>query len=84
VDGILPFDNCAPALMQWDGDAHPAQRLARSGLRLVGLEVSHPDAADLERMLAPLLQDDRLTFRTGSAGLKARFEAPDGTRSWLI
>lgn len=83
ASGILPFDNCAPALIQWDGDAHPAERLTASGLRLAALEISHPDAPDLEHLLAPFIKDDSVSYRTAKAGLKARFTARDGSVSWL-
>jgi hypothetical protein len=78
--GVLPFDNCAPALMQWDGDAHPAARLVRSGCRLTTLRVSHPEAAALEALLAPVLKDARLRFVTGAAGLEATIDTPRGER----
>lgn len=80
ADGVLPFDNCAPALIQWEGEAHPAGRLAASGLRLTGLQVHHPDAAALEALLAPHLADDRVTFAAGPAGLAASFDGPGGQR----
>tara|TARA_R110002049_G_scaffold10127_6_gene50561 strand:- start:29994 stop:30605 length:612 start_codon:yes stop_codon:yes gene_type:complete len=78
--GILPFDNCAPALIEWGGDAHPAARLAPSNCRLSGLEVHHPDAAALAAMLAPLLNDTRVSFHAGPARLLAKFETPQGAR----
>ena len=78
VDGILPFDNCAPALIEWETDVHPATRLAASGLALSSLTVRHPDAADLAALLAPVLQDARILFEAGEAGLSARFSGADG------
>ncbi len=80
--GILPFDNCAPALMQWDGDIHPAARLTASGLRMTDLTVQHPRADALRALLAPFLHDARITFVTGDAGLAAQFER-DGHRAVL-
>lgn len=78
--GALPFDGLFPALIAWDGDAHPADRLPASGCRLLGLRISHPDAGALEATLAPHLDDDRITFATGPAGLGARFDTPNGPR----
>jgi hypothetical protein len=72
--GILPFDNCAPALIEWQGDAHPAPRLGSGGCRLETLEVQHPDALVLADLLAPLLHDSRVSFATGDPGLKAAFD----------
>lgn len=76
--GILPYDNCAPALMEWQGDAHPAARLDPSGLVLQSLTVRHPQAKALAAMLAPFLQDSRVEFVTGNAALCARFSGPQG------
>ncbi|MBW4707565.1 VOC family protein [Roseobacter sp. YSTF-M11] len=78
--GILPFSNCAPALIQWDTSVHPATRLARSGVRLRRLTVQHPHAADLTAMLAPHLHDDRIRYETGPAAVTADFSTPHGSR----
>lgn len=80
ASGILPFDNCAPALMQWDGDSHPADRLVTSGCRLQRLTITHPEATAMAEMLAPLLSDVRIVFATGPAGLMATFDTPSGKR----
>lgn len=72
--GVLPFDNCAPALMEWQGDAHPAQRLLASDCRLTALHVRHPEAMTLAALLAPFLQDERVHFVQADAGLQAEFE----------
>ena len=77
--GVLPFDNCAPALIEWEGDAHPAARLAASGCRLRLLSVQHPEADALGALLAPFLTDDRIAFKTGAAQLSATFDAKQGT-----
>lgn len=78
--GILPFDNLCPAVIQWDVDMRPPARLDRQGVRLTGLTVSHPEAGALEDLLRPLLNDTRVTFTTGPAGLSAAFETPKGER----
>ncbi|HDZ51783.1 MAG: VOC family protein [Sulfitobacter litoralis] len=77
-NGVLPYDNCAPALMQWDGDAHPTQRLDNSGCRLVTFMVQHPQAEALAAALAPLLKDARVMFEVGTPGLFATFDTPAG------
>ncbi|KIN64357.1 Polyphosphate kinase [Sulfitobacter noctilucicola] len=74
ADGILPFDNCAPALIEWEGDAHPAAMLDASGTRLRSLTVTHPDVSELETMLQPVLEDTRVHFRKGPAALGAAFD----------
>jgi len=80
ASGILPFDNCAPALIQWEGAAHPGAILTASGCRLTALQVSHPDAAAIHELLAPHLNDDRIKYSTGQPGLAAHFETPHGPK----
>ncbi|MCX7564825.1 VOC family protein [Sulfitobacter sp. F26169L] len=77
-NGILPFDNCAPALIEWLGDAHPAPRLTQHGCALTGLNVSHPQAAELGALLAPFLADARISFTCGAAALTAQLTVPQG------
>jgi hypothetical protein len=76
--GVLPYDNCAPALIQWMGEAHPAPRLTQQGCTLTALEVHHPQATALGALMAPILNDARISFHTGDAALKAAFTTPNG------
>ena len=78
--GVLPFDNCHPAVMQWDCQAHPAARLAASGCRLTSLIVRHPEAAKLEARLVAHIDDPRISYETGAPGLEAVFDTPRGER----
>jgi hypothetical protein len=78
ASGVLPFDNCAPALIEWEGTAHPAPLLSPSGCRLVKLYVSHPDAAALGDLLSVHLNDPRVEYGVGPAGLRAEFDTPTG------
>ncbi|MGB3243100.1 MAG: VOC family protein [Sulfitobacter sp.] len=78
--GFLPFDNCAPAFIEWQGDMHPAPLLTPSHCRLITLTVTHPDAMALHAMLAPHLNDDRIRFEIGPAALVASFNTPSGPR----
>ncbi len=50
-DGRLPFDGGYPALIQWQGALHPARALPESQVRLLRLEVVHPQAEALQRAL---------------------------------
>ncbi|MDA7965115.1 VOC family protein [Ruegeria sp.] len=75
--GRLPFDNLYPALIQWQGDLHPARMLQASGCRLRRLVVYHPDALELARILGPL---ERVAFDTGPTALRAEFDTPHGLR----
>ncbi|WP_282021473.1 VOC family protein [Ruegeria faecimaris] len=76
-NGRLPFDNLFPALIQWQGDLHPANMLNDSGCRLRRLIVYHPDALDLAKALGPL---ERLEFESGPAALRAEIDTPHGVR----
>ena len=76
-NGRLPFDNLFPALIQWQGDLHPAQMLQDSGCQLQRLIVCHPDALDLAKGLGAL---DYVVFDSGPAALRAEIETPHGLR----
>lgn len=80
ADGVLPFDNCAPALIQWDCADHPADMLAQKGVRLRRLTIRHPDAEVLRVHLTSILSDDRIVFETGDAEMAAEFDTPAGLR----
>jgi hypothetical protein len=77
ADGVLPYDNCAPPLIEWQGP-HPAPRLTPRGVRLRRLVIRHPNAPALAALLT--LRDDRLRFEAGAPGLGAAFETPHGPR----
>lgn len=78
--GKLPFDNCAPALIEWFTTPHPAKHLIPSGVRIRHLTVRHPDADSLNSMLSAVLNDDRVSFEIGAASLAAEFDTPHGKR----
>lgn len=78
--GALPFDGRFPALMQWQGPGHPADRLDASGCRLLGLSVKHPQAPALQQALAGWLDDPRITFEVGPPALEAVFDTARGRR----
>ena len=78
--GILPFDDCFPALMAWGNIAHPTTRLPPSGCRLRRLTIQHPDADDLQRVLGESLRDMRVVFKTGAPRISAIFDTPSGTK----
>lgn len=78
--GILPFDNTAPAMIQWQTPVHPATQLQPSGVRLRRLTVTHPKAEALGTMLRPHLSDDRIALEEGDVGMAAAFDTPHGPR----
>lgn len=77
--GILPFDNLFPALIEWQGAAHPSARLAPSGARLTRLIVAHPEAAALRARLSDLT-DPRVVIEPGAPALRAEIATPHGLR----
>jgi hypothetical protein len=80
-DGTGAFGGAFPALIGWQGAAHPAQRLPDHGLRLVQLDLVHPDPAALSAALAPLVDDPRIVVAGGAApGLRATVATPAGLR----
>lgn len=77
--GILPWDGWAPALIEWQGAAHPTQTLPDSGLRLARLTLHHPEAEEIAATIAPLLPRDTVQFiRAETPSLTAAFNGPDG------
>jgi len=80
--GRLPFDDAFPALISWQGTAHPVQRLPEAGVRLTRLEVVHPNCGDLSAGLAGRIGDPRVVFVSGpTKALRATFQTPSGQRS---
>lgn len=77
-DGRLPFGDLFPGLIQWQGDRHPARSLPDRGCRLLGLEVSHPEADRLRQAVG--LADPRVVFVPGAAALRATILTPHGAR----
>jgi hypothetical protein len=59
-DGHLPGGGLLPTLIQWSGDAHPADGLYDSGLRVVALAGEQPDPAPIRTALVALGLSDVL------------------------
>jgi len=79
-DGKLPFNNCFPATIEWQGTAHPAPRLPDQGFRLTGLYLQHPESEALRAALAPLINDPRVQVRPGTPpALTIELTGPKGT-----
>ena len=80
-DGKLPYGNAYPALIQWQGAAHPAARLPDAGCRLLAFDIIHPEAAALKAALAGMLSDARVCISQGDAvAYRAEIETPHGVR----
>jgi hypothetical protein len=81
ASGRLPFDDGHPALIQWQGDRHPARDLPDRGVRLTGLQITHPDAAALTAALRGQPADPRVRIGPGPyRSFRASFATPDGPR----
>lgn len=78
-DGRLPFDDAHPALIEWQGGLKPQDRLPDAGCRLQRLEVVHPEADRLRRVVR--LADPRVVFVPGPKALRATILTPHGARS---
>lgn len=85
LDGHLPFDGCAPALIQWHADRHPATGMVDSGCTLAQLELFHPQAERLLRILAAIGFEGEAAVRPepgyGKAFLRAHLRTPKGIRT---
>jgi Glyoxalase-like domain len=80
-DGCLPFDGGYPALIHWQGEAHPAARLPDQGVRLTRFEIAHPQAADLRAALDGRMTDARVQIVQGPAkAMRATFDTSNGPR----
>lgn len=81
-NGRLPFDDAFPALIAWEGMAHPAAMLPDAGCRLHRLEIVHPEAEALRTALAPLVTDDRVQIMLGAEkSMRAEIDTPQGRRT---
>lgn len=80
-DGVLPFGGAFPALIQWKGSDHPANLLPRSGCRLSRFTIAHPEAEEVQALLAPHLADPRVRIELGPVcAMWAEVETPSGRR----
>lgn len=81
-DGKLPFDGAFPALIHWHGTLHPKDALPDAGIRLIQLEISHPESRVLTSALRPLITDPRIKITEGAVkAMRATFSTPHGSRS---
>jgi hypothetical protein len=80
-DGKLPWDGAAPALIEWESAAHPAERLPDRGCRLRGLTVEHPEAEAMLTAYPALAGVDGVRVVTGPVKrLWAEIDTPTGRR----
>ena len=78
-DGHLPERGLVPTMIQWQGDAHPADRLPDASLRVVALAGEHPEPAPVRVALAALGLSDIVKVTYGRhPRLAAMIRTPRG------
>lgn len=81
ADGGLPFDGALPAVIEWDGNAHPADALPDVGCALLGVSVTHPRANELQALLGNLGVEPPIDVKSGRPAIDVRLRCPDGVRT---
>ncbi len=76
-NGVLPFDGCFPAFIEWLS-APPV--FEDRGLRMTALRLRHPNADALVEILSGLIDDTRIRVERGTPGLVATIDTPRGSR----
>lgn len=71
ADGRLNCDGVLPALIAWEGAAHPCDRLEDRGVAFERLRLAHPQAATLAPALAALGIGAAVEWSVGEAALQA-------------
>lgn len=77
-DGRLNFSGVLPAVIEWDGDAHPCDMLEDRGCELLELRLSHPAATSIVPMFRSLRLAGAIELRPGPIELAARIRTPRG------
>lgn len=72
-DGELALDGVSPAILEWRSQAHPCHVLPDRGIRLTGLELSHPG---VNQSFLP--DDQRVTTAKEAYKITATLETPNG------
>ena len=80
-DGLLSSEGAYPQLIQWPDGPHPASKMQTRGCRLHSFEISHPDAAGINRFLEGALTDTRISIVEGERAFKTVFDTPDGLKT---
>lgn len=82
--GALPLGGVAPVLIEWQTEAHPSASLEDHGLSLAKLELFHPEAERISRMLLSIGFEGPLSVSLPDGdqtpGLVAHIHTPHGIR----
>jgi hypothetical protein len=76
-DGCWPLGGAFPGLIQWDGPAHPSDRLPDNGCRLSQLQIATPDVGALTTAVPQMPQ---VSVADGPLAITAMIETPQGPR----
>jgi hypothetical protein len=79
-NGHMPFDGAFPTIIEWPDGTGPVASMPDSGCRLASLEIRHPQATEIARILAPQIRDDRIAFHDGPLRLQATIETKTGAK----
>jgi len=82
-DGVLQEGGCLPTVIEWPPGVHPTSAMVDSGCTLLGLEVHHPQPAQLaDKWRAIGLQQDAILelHEDTVPHLVARIATPDGIK----
>lgn len=80
-DGSMPLDGAHPTFIEWPGGIKPGASMPDLGCRLHQLRVRHPHAAEIERRLAPIFRDARVSLETADRiEIVALIDTPRGRR----
>ena len=82
-DGMLVHDGLMPTLIQWDGDAHPADRLEERGASLMKLAGRHPQPDALHAALRRLGLESEIEIENAQRSeISATLRGPRG--NWTL
>ena len=82
ADGSLPLGGAAPALIEWKTQPHPASRLEDRNCSLLRLELFHPDAPRVARLLRSISVAGEISVASGARpNVVAHIQTPDGVRT---
>lgn len=86
-DGRLPLGGIAPALIQWQSEQHPAEKLHDYGLSLLKLELFFPEHSQISAFLKSINFQGPVSLSPIPDGrspyLKAHIDTPGGIRQLI-
>ncbi len=81
-DGSMPMGGAFPSFIEWRADPHPARKMIDVGLRLKELRIEHPQAQEIEPVLAGRLDGVSIVFEIADhMRIVAQIETPFGTKT---